>query len=210
VDPDYTAGLAILSVTNQVTYVDDLLLIWGIGTESIGANFASGRSDSGKAFLAEFGRQQEELFRYVPVQIPTLYNTIADSILRMRAVTGDERMTVRWPEYFCRLNSEISHFEAVGTDTRGMRDEIGTALAQQPAAVRREISLLTTNGSSPKRIFNRFGRRMLRGCGLEDVVDKHVLHRKPPKQIRGADNGFANIFECSQYLNTFTPAHSKF
>jgi len=205
--PDYTAGLAILSEVKEVSFLDDLLLIWGIGKESIGADQATRRGKAVSDFLSEFKEEEAALYSYAPLKVRTIHNTIANSVLRMRDEIGISSLTLSPVSYFLRIYDDLVALKEAGGDVTVEMAEFFGTLRDQPDDVRCEVEqrIPDHRASIRRRISNLIGQGDLR-----KLIDRGL--RRPRlagslRTIKGEDHGFSNIFECAQMIDSFlTPS----
>ena len=200
--PDYSSGLAQLVVRPAVAYVDDLVLIWGIGKESIGHSQTKG-SQASKDFLKELRDDDADRTRYVPLQVYTAMNFAIDSLLHIKHLAGDRlaELNIDPLAYYTCVARELVSLEHNGLDVSAGFDEMRNALAKEPPHVRLAIT---------QQFFLVPGGRMLRTAKetarstLLSLKQRWLGPRDDPSglvQFKGDANGFSNIYEAATRLD---------
>jgi len=209
--PDYTSGIAILSQVKTVTYIDDLLLIWGIGKESIGASSSVG-GEAGQTFLEEFKDEKSDLFKYTPLKSMTVQNIVVNSILKMEDVAGISGFQINWTSYFNSIYQELTLLEKSGSDISKQLEQFFQALELQPEQLRRDVEKkIKTHDYNLQRQnspFRKMIRKMIGNGYFRNAID-NMRKQNKLLTIKGLDHGFSNIFECSQNIDKIMAVTSK-
>lgn len=202
--PDYTAGLAILSVCSEITFLDDLLLIWGISKKSIGADQTNKRSSASETFLEEFKSERDTLYKYTPVKAKTVHNIVANSVLRMKDEIGMTGFELEPAMYFVRIYKDLIMLEENRSDVAEELRQFFEALEEQPDEIRQKVKteIAKLNLRKPHGRFP-LGVRRLIGSGKVKEVAKMMLRRPVISEftVKGEEHGFSNITECARQIN---------
>jgi hypothetical protein len=181
--------MGVLACEEAVIYLDEVLLIWGVGNESIGAN-----ESAQNVFLQELLDAGAKLLGSAPVRIPGALNLAMDSILFMcEKLAGSlPRMELDRPAYYRMVVNELLGRKKQGLDIGAGAAGLRQALSREAPGLRWRVmaDLHTREGVGAAW---RTAKQLI---GREDSAsDITVLH--------GSEHGFRNIFECAQRLADF-------
>src|SRR5919205_699240 len=170
--PDYTAGLAILSACSEITFLDDLLLIWGISEKSIGADQTNKRGSASETFLREFKGERDTLYKYTPVKAKTVHNIVANSVLRMKDEIGLTGFELDPAMYFIRIYKDLILLEGNGGDVAAGLRQIFEALAEQPGRAQRKVrtAISKLNLSKHRGRLTQGASRLIRSGKVKEVA----------------------------------------
>jgi hypothetical protein len=77
--PDFSFAVLALNEVEKYSFIDEPLLVWGKGMESIGSVVGTVHGESADEFLREFGGRRIELV--LGVQIPSVYGAVAETVV---------------------------------------------------------------------------------------------------------------------------------
>lgn len=198
--PDYTSGMAQLAICNRLVFIDDLLLIWGVGDESIGA--ASGRKGkASETFLNELKVDNSHELKHVPLSFLLPMNHAVDSVLKMKSKFTDrfKEFSLDLNTYYLMVRHELSIWEANGVNIENELRDYHKALAKELWTIQFQVYMRNYLSKA-----NKLGR------GIAHQVINQVLPVFRPTRIiknhhcltmNGEERGFTNIYECIQYLD---------
>ncbi len=199
--PDYTVGVAQLAVRPALSYLSELVLVWGVCGDSIGYSASKGGA-AAQVFFDELKRENADRAEYVPLQIKTPMNYALDSVLNMKGRAPEElrALEVDWRSYFMVVGRELLALEQNGLDIERGLSELREALAKQPLDTRLIVSarlLPFPRGAHLRRAATR-ARRHLSGLkrrirGASQPAGREIF--------RGERHGFANMFEAAGRLD---------
>jgi glycosyltransferase involved in cell wall biosynthesis len=200
--PDYSSGLAQLAVRPALAYVHDLVLIWGIGKESIGYSQTKGGQAS-KDFLRELRDDNADRTRYVPLQVYTAMNFAIDSLLHVKHLAGDRlaELNIDPLGYYACVARELVALERNGLDVSAGFDEMRKALAKESPRVRLAITqqFCLVPGGRMLRTAQEAARSALSSLKHRWLGPGH--HPSALAQFKGDANGFSNIYEAVARLD---------
>lgn len=214
--PDFSACVAMLSVTDTYLWLDYPLLISGFAAESTGVNvFRS----AGRKFLEELGTKEKE-FPYVPLHGFNSLNGITDTILRVKDAMPEllAPFELDWVEYFAQyfLSLEKARFVYkydVSPEMREFKQVLHTQDPQLQDAVRRRLrvsrvqaqlahlrtKIAQTQIGPPVKLLKNLGKQAFKGESLHPLIlhQWKVTHQGQPR--------FDNIAECAAWLGHCFP-----
>jgi glycosyltransferase involved in cell wall biosynthesis len=191
--PDYTSGVAQLAFRGRLAYLDDLLLLWGVAKESIGAS-ACNQGEAAKAFVEELSNNNVPILEHVPVKILSPMNYGLDSFLFIYKKLAEKlpELQFDWSAYYRVIGSDV--FGRKSSDRNGNKeiDKFWRALSQEHWSRRCRVCADLVYRDLRKRVnLGRF---------------RKVIAGGPPPlgTARGEEYGFRDIFECSQALDAIS------
>jgi glycosyltransferase involved in cell wall biosynthesis len=201
--PDYAVGTAQLELRSSLVFVEDVLLLWGIGKESIGHS-QTRRGEAGRVFVRELESTGSHRFEFVPLACPAAMNYGIDTFLRVLHRYGHpspERGLDR-VAYYRAVGGEILQSAEAGADVGGDLEALRGALRREPPRIRFPVAW--DLGLYPGAQAVRDLRSWLRRTPLATVA--RWIRRAPPPEVqarefRGSEWGFANIAECAAVLD---------
>ena len=191
--PDYTSGVVQLAFRGRLAYLDDLLLLWGVGAESIGAS-ASTQGEAAKAFVEELRNNNVPILEHVPVKILSPMNYGLDSFLFIYKKVAEmlPELEFNWCAYYRLIRNDILGRNAADPNGNKEIDEFWRALNQEDLSLRCRVRADIVYRDIRKRInLGRF---------------RKIIGGGPPPlwTARGEEYGFSDIFECSQALDAIS------
>jgi len=190
--PDYTAGIAQLAFRKELIYLDELMLVWGVGKESIGAS-QTNRGHAAEVFLEELRNDNVPVLKYVPAKIHSPTNYALDSFLFMKDKLGS-----LLPD--CALNTNAYYTLISGEPAGGPSNakaefaEFCRALHGEPLDVRLKVRV-------------NLALRKLKNRAARGTARWRIPKSSPElRSVMGKDYNFKNIFECVQRLDRIIPA----
>jgi glycosyltransferase involved in cell wall biosynthesis len=190
--PDYTAGIAQLAFRKELVYLDELLLVWGVATESIGAS-QSLRGTAANVFLDELRNDNAPILKYVPAKIHSPMNYALDSLLFMK-----DKLGALLSGYI--FNTE-AYYTLMSGERGGSRSNADTELAEFRRALRSEgldVQLKVLATLTWQNLRGRAARQAHR-WGI-------ARSSRRLRCISGQEYKFSNIFECVQHLDKIISA----
>ncbi len=214
--PDFGCSAAVLATARTMTFIDVPLHVLGrvprLGALSYLLS-PEKQSEFNAAMAAEYGR--DDLYDDQPLQSSTLIATnIAASlgvVRRLMPPAAAEAASFDWERYFMRCRLEITAMQRAGFPMDELARQYERALATQPtelqAAVRSNLAVR----------FPRAGDAVsrLKASPPAHLARKLLYNRRPSGEslggradvarwratIDGADAGFSNIGETSDYVD---------
>jgi glycosyltransferase involved in cell wall biosynthesis len=108
---------------------------------------------------------------------------------------------VNWARYFSCYADSLRHLASSGVDVGTEKGEFERVLADQPAALRREVSALQARGRPSKlRQALRSTINIVPGLSRLERLLRPAVRRVAPIRIDGRKAGFRDIYECAQKL----------
>lgn len=203
--PDYAAAAAQLEVRPELLVIDDHLVIWGIGKESVGAQSRT-RGEASQAYMDELKRVGLDRAELVPLQTVSLTNYTLDTMLRVWALAGDRQgfAQVDLRAYLNAVARETIHVERARVAVDEDLAEIATLARRLPLPDR--VLFLGRFGVYPGGDRVRRARAMIRGkiartTFLSALERRTRFRADPTRTFKGTDYGFANIFECATRID---------
>jgi len=190
--PDYTAGIAQLAFRKELIYLDELMLVWGVGKESIGAS-QSNRGRAAEVFLEELRNDNIPVLKYVPAKIHSPMNYALDSFLFMKDKLGSllPDCALNTNAYYAMISAEPSRNPS---NANAELAEFRQALYREPLGVRLKVRL-------------KLALRKLKDRAARGTVRWRIARSSPElRSASGEDYNFKNIFECVQNLDRIVPA----
>ena len=205
--PDYAAAAAQLEVRQELLAIDDHLVLWGIGKESVGAQSRT-RGAASQAYMDDLKAVGMDRAELVPLQTVSLTNYTLDTILRIWARAGDREgfAQVDLRAYLDAVARETVHVERATVDVGDDFREIAEVAKRLPFGER--VVFLARYGLHPGGDWLRRARALVRReiarRSLLSAFERHTRFRADPTRVfKGADYGFTNIFECASRIDDF-------
>jgi len=204
--PDRSAAAVMLSEVNNYTYIDDILMLGGVGKESIGAAQAYNRGKSSVRFTEEF--HGEKILSHVPLKAPVVANFDAETLLRVKKLMPERFSSIDldWSRYFILCYKQILFHQKTGVDVSKDSKEFFDVLSKQPLAFQTKVRFATM-GYKQKLALKDIVRRIIYNfpmfIGLNYFLPYPLRKMMPAAVIRGEDAGFSNILECVRKLDLY-------
>jgi glycosyltransferase involved in cell wall biosynthesis len=205
--PDYAAAFGQLEVRSEVLVIDDHLVLWGIGNESVGAS-ARTRGAAAQAFNEDLKKIGMDQLLFVPLSMRSMVNCILDTILIVWDRAGDKRgfSQVSLAAYLDAVARDVVHVERAGADLASDFAELA-ALAQRLPLRERLVFLarfgLHPGGPQLRRARARIRRQIANSWLLSTFEHKTRYGHDPTRVFKGTEHGFTNIFECVSRIESF-------
>jgi glycosyltransferase involved in cell wall biosynthesis len=192
--PDYTSGVAQLAFRGHFAYLDDLLLLWGVGKESIGAS-ASTQGEAAQTFVEELRNKNAPILENVPLKILSPMNYGLDSFLFMykKMAYRLPELQFNWHAYYRLLGNEILGRNTPDPNGNGEIDQFWAALDRERLSLRCRVRA---------GIFYQNLRRRIPLGSFRELIG--VVRPVLGTTARGEEYGFSDIFECSQALDAIS------
>lgn len=131
--PDFSSGVATLSIVEKYTYVDIPLCVFG------GHPGLRKRVERFLAFIREF--EEGSLFEHVPLHALVMTNFIADSLLRVKEIMPDllSFVEIDWERYFTECYAELRRHANHGDDVSSELGEFFAVVNQLPVSIRSRV-----------------------------------------------------------------------
>jgi len=212
--PDYSFPAIILTEVSRWTFIDVPLWLRYFGAESIGAGATYDRGGSFKQFVTDSGfSPTDDLFNFVPLQIPVDLNFSVETLLAVRRFSPEEYpgVSVNWETYFIKCWCRLLLQEREGTNVANDKQHFLEVLATRDDHLRHKVlSEIKRLEYDQKRHAYVTGslfynvRKRLRKFSTASALwtkSRRLWYRSkgmnPGIRIRGEEAGFHNILECA-------------
>lgn len=207
-NPDYAAAIATLVEVERFVFIDDVLVLGGIGKESTGSSLAYDRGGSVKLHQDEFCGK--ELFIDVPLNSALITNSIAQNMVAAKKAMPDKfsEYEVNWKEYFIACYRELMVFDSNGIDISSDEEQFIKVLFQKKISIVLPVMIYYIYRNLKKRIAPMISRsHILQSMRLKKHNRRMV--KIGMKVVEGENAGFSNIIECKRYLCNYLENNQK-
>ncbi len=195
VSPDYTLAIQVVSVCDELTYLDASLVAFSDVSVSNGVSLRM-KTSLGKTFAKQLG-DPSVFYSHVPVKARTISGSIYNDYVALRDKIGGrlEAFPPNWVAYYFGVHESLESSRELGVDMSEEQSAFDEAFAREPEELQRQVRERIARDVQRR---SKLGRRIRRVPLVKSVTRgaKSLLHGRV---LRDPEWRYDNILDYLEW-----------